>query len=83
MRKRRPRQVEIDRDRIARDAGLGPGQQPLLAEQAVDQRGFAGIGPSDDRDANGLFFPDVASSASLVVVTLAAVASGSAARSAS
>ncbi len=33
---------------IAGDPGLGPGQQPVLAEQAVDQRRLAGVGPPDD-----------------------------------
>ena len=44
--------VEIDGDRVARDAGLRAGQQPILAEQAVDQRRLAGVRPSDDRDAD-------------------------------
>ncbi len=50
MRKCRPCQLDIDRDGVAGDAGLGPGQQPLLAEQAVDQRRLAGVGTPDHRD---------------------------------
>src|SRR5687767_10263356 len=38
----------IDRDRITGDAGLRPGDQPLLPEDAVDQGRLAGIGPADD-----------------------------------
>ena len=38
----------VDRDRIAGDAGLGPGDQPLLVEHAVDQGRLAGVGPADD-----------------------------------
>ena len=44
--------VDLDRDRIARGAGLRAGQQALLAEQMVDQRGFPGIGAADDGDAD-------------------------------
>ena len=33
---------QIDRDGVAGDAGLGPRQQPLLAEQPIDQRRFSG-----------------------------------------
>ena len=44
--------VEIDRDGVARDAGLRPGEQALLAEQAVDQRRLAGVGPADHGDAD-------------------------------
>ena len=44
--------VELDRDGVARDAGFRAGEQALLAEQAVDQRGLAGVGPADDRDAD-------------------------------
>ena len=36
------------RHRIAGQAGLRPGDHPLLAQQAVQQRGFAGIRPADD-----------------------------------
>ena len=50
----------VDRDRIAGDAGLGAGDQPLLLEDAVDQGRFAGVGAADDRElerrvALGLF----------------------------
>ncbi len=49
----------VDRDRIAGDPGLGPGQQAVLAQQPVDQSGFARIGSSDDgqleRAQRGLF----------------------------
>ena len=44
--------VEIDRDGVAGDAGLGPGEQALLAEQPVDQRRLAGVRPADHRDAD-------------------------------
>ena len=40
-------------DRVAGDAGLGAGQHPLFAEQAVDQRRFAGVGPAEDRELEG------------------------------
>ena len=46
--------VKIDRDGVARDAGFRPGQQALLAEQAIDQRRLAGVGAADDRDADRL-----------------------------
>src|SRR5262249_60273866 len=36
-------------DGIARDAGLRPGEEPLLAEEPVDQRRLPGIGPPDHR----------------------------------
>ena len=38
----------VDRDRIAGDAGFGAGEQPVLAEHAIDQGRFAGIGTADD-----------------------------------
>src|SRR6185312_10865045 len=44
--------VEIDGNGIARDAGLGARQQPLLADEAVDQRRLAGVRPADDGDAD-------------------------------
>ena len=44
--------VDLDRDGIAGGAGFGAGQQPLLAEQMVDQRRFAGIGAADDGNAD-------------------------------
>ena len=46
----RPPPCPFERDRVAGDARLGPGQQPLLAEQPVDQRRLADIGPPDDRE---------------------------------
>ena len=49
-----PAPVQIDRNRIARDAGFRPGHQPLFAEQSVDQRGLAGIGTPDHGDADRL-----------------------------
>jgi hypothetical protein len=48
--------LEFDGDRIAGDAGFGPGQQPIFAEQAVDQRRFAGIGAADNGDPDRLVF---------------------------
>ena len=39
----------IERDRVPRDAGLGAGQHPLLADQVVDQGRFADVGAPDDR----------------------------------
>ena len=45
--------VNLHRNGIAGGARLGAGQQPLLAEQLVDQRRLAGVGPADDGDANG------------------------------
>ena len=45
---------QIDGDGVAGDAGLGPGQQPLLAEQPIDQRRFSRIGAADHRDADRL-----------------------------
>ena len=56
MRSRRPRHLQIDGDRVARDAGLRPGQKPILAEQVIDQRRLAGIGPADNGDADRLSF---------------------------
>ena len=46
--------IEIDRDCVARDSRFRSGHKPLSAEQAVDQRRLAGIGPSDHGDADGL-----------------------------
>ena len=48
-----PVALERHFDGVARRAGLVERDQALLAEQAVDQRGFAHVGPSDHRDANG------------------------------
>src|SRR5262249_17421712 len=44
--------VEFDCNRIAGDSGFRPGQQPFLAQQAVDQRGLTGIWPADNGDPN-------------------------------
>ena len=47
-----PLPVEIDRDGVARGAGLRRGEQALLADQPVDQRRLAGIRPPDNGDAD-------------------------------
>ena len=49
----------VDADGIAGDASLRPGQQTVLAEQAVDQRRLARIGRPDDGDAQRLFVGSV------------------------
>ncbi len=41
-------------DGIAGKAGLGAGQQPLLAEDAIEQRRLAGVGPAEHGDAQRL-----------------------------
>ena len=46
----------VDGDRVAGDPGLGAGQQPLLADEAVDQRRLAGIRPPDHGDLDGSAF---------------------------
>ena len=38
----------VDCDRIAGDPGLGSGQQPVFAQERIDQRRFTGVGPPDD-----------------------------------
>src|SRR3546814_2487174 len=38
----------VDGNGIAGDAGFGPGQQALLAQQLVHQGRLADVGPSDD-----------------------------------
>ena len=43
----------VEGDRIAGDAGLGPDEQAVLAEHAVDERRLAGIRPPDDGNAQG------------------------------
>ena len=83
QRKLRPLPVEIDRDRVARDAGLRPGEQALLAEQTVDQRRLAGIRPADHRDADRAVAARSLVGLLIVVRLDAAVCSGNAARSAS
>jgi hypothetical protein len=49
-----PMKSVADADRVAGDPGLGAGQQPVLAQDLVDQRRFAGIRAADDRDLQGL-----------------------------
>src|SRR5204863_1568982 len=44
--------TDIDRNRVARDASLGTGEQPLLAEKTIDQRRLASIRPADDSNAD-------------------------------
>ena len=44
---------EVRGDGVARQARLGPGDHPLLAQQRVDQRRLAGVGPADDGEADG------------------------------
>lgn len=41
----------IDRDGIACQPGLRPCHHPLLADELIEQRGLADIGPPDDREA--------------------------------
>ena len=48
----RPFQSEIDLDGVAGDAGLGPGEHAVLAEQPVHQRRLAGVRPPDHGDAD-------------------------------
>ena len=43
---------DVDGDGIPRRAGLRAGQKPLLAEQLIDQRRLAGVGPADDGNAD-------------------------------
>ena len=45
---RAPRHSQSTAIAVAGDAGLGAGQQPLLADQRVDQRRLAGVGAADD-----------------------------------
>ncbi len=68
--------VPVDRDGVAGDAGLGPGQQAVLADQPVDQGRLAGVGPADDGDADGLV-------AALGLVVVGRSSSGAAAMTAS
>jgi hypothetical protein len=44
----------VDRDGVARDARFRTGQQTLLADQAVDQGGLAGVRTADDGQADRL-----------------------------
>src|SRR6185312_2012804 len=43
--------LEGNLDRVARGAGLVEGDDSLLADQRVDEGGFADVGPADDGDA--------------------------------
>src|SRR5262249_62168117 len=43
---------QVDRDGVTGDAGLRPGQQPLLPEQPIDQCRFSGIGTADHGNAD-------------------------------
>ena len=61
---------EVHPDGVARDARLRPGQQPFLAENAVDQRGFARIGAADDSDPQRLRHIEVAAVLIVVVEVL-------------
>ena len=75
-----PVPVEIDGDGVARGAGFRRGEQPLLADQPVDQRRLAGIGAPDNGDADRMRPPRRRPA---LVLGGCAVCSGSAARSAS
>ena len=44
----------VDRDRVAGDAGFRTGQHAILTDQPVDQGRLAGIGATDDGDADRL-----------------------------
>ena len=46
--------VRLDGNGVARDASLRSDQQPVLAEYAVEQRRFAGVGAAGHRDAQRL-----------------------------
>src|SRR3546814_16116088 len=51
--------LPVDSDRIAGDPRLWPGNRAVLADQPVDERRLAGVGPPDDRElerAERLFF---------------------------
>jgi hypothetical protein len=43
-------EAERDEDAVAGGAGAVEDDHPFLAEDAVDQRRFAGVGPTDDGD---------------------------------
>ena len=45
-----PAALELDVDAVAGRAGLVEGDDALLAEEGVDQRGLADVGPADDGD---------------------------------
>ena len=49
-RKCRSRHRPVDGDRVARDAGLGTGQEAILTDEAVDQGRLAGVRAADDGD---------------------------------
>ena len=44
----------VEPDRVAGDAGLGAGQQAILAEDVVDERGLARVRTAEHGDAQGL-----------------------------
>ncbi len=46
----------VQRDCVAGDPGLRPGQQPVLAQNAVDQRRFPGVRAAHDGDLKRAFF---------------------------
>ena len=54
---------QLDRDGVPSNAGFRPRQQPLLAEQAVDQRRFPGIGAADHGNADGTWCPGLLAAA--------------------
>ena len=47
------RPLVVERDGVAREARLRSGQQPVLAQQAVDQRRFARVRAPDDSQPQG------------------------------
>ena len=49
-----PAPFGVKPDTVARDAGLGAGQQAVLPEDAVDKRRLAGVGPPEHGDAQRL-----------------------------
>ena len=46
--------AKVDRDRVAGGAGLIEGDETLLTQQRVDQRGLAAVGATDHGHADGL-----------------------------
>ena len=48
------RHFHADGDAVARDAGLGAGDEAVVLEDAVDQRRLAGVGAADEGDADRL-----------------------------
>ena len=49
-----PAPFGVKPDAVARDAGLGAGQQAVLPEDAVDERRLSGVGPPEHGDAQRL-----------------------------